>query len=139
MRDKTTFSCRMQQTFGSEAIKREFKDTLLLTSARPGKLLLDAGAAGGTLNGAGGAGAPGAGGVEGEGRGGEGAGAAAMTLAAAACPARRRPVRENLHDFLAKKRQIFLVQVGWIFGCVLSKGRQGKRARKGTDAKKRLV
>jgi hypothetical protein len=118
VRDKTTFACRMQQTFGSDAIKAAFKETLGLAAARPGRHLSPgppgAGAPPGRSGGGadeGGCGGGGcSGGCDGSGGGG-GGGAAAATLAAAACPARRRPVRENLHDFLAKKRQIFLVQV----------------------------
>jgi hypothetical protein len=104
VRDKTTFACRMQQTFGSDAIKAAFKETMGVSAARPYKHLPPG------LPGAGGVSmaAAGDGGDEGDA---DAAAAAGATLAAAACPARRRPVRENLHDFLAKKRQIFLVQV----------------------------
>ncbi len=79
-------------------------------TARPSKHLQSAGLiGGGIISGGGQAGEDGA---AAGGAGGDAQQLAAATLAAAACPARRRPVRENLHDFLAKKRQIFLVQVG---------------------------
>eukprot|EP00877_Chromochloris_zofingiensis_P008558 jgi/Chrzof1/3956/Cz13g14240.t1 len=69
--DKTTFSSRMQTTFGNEQIKAHFKEIV----KPPQEEIPD------------------------------------TTLAASACPTRLRRERVNTVEFLAKKREIFLVQM----------------------------